>query len=189
MSGAQVVPVFSYTKDKAYFDNLLPQLNGILFPGGADIININNIWTKNADYILKYAIEQNRNGTVFPVWGTCRGWELLAYLTSGYDSNVLSPVKNETNIKNIISISEPTYLFSELSQKLKTSLESGAGILFFDHKCAVSTAYYESNEIFKNFWNITSTTTSSYSETFISGAESKEFPIYAVQFHPEKNPF
>lgn len=56
MSGAQVVPIFSYTKDKAYFDNLLPQLNGVLFPGGGTAININNIWTQNADYILKYAM-------------------------------------------------------------------------------------------------------------------------------------
>lgn len=56
MSGAQVVPIFAYTNDKNYFDKLLPKLNGILFPGGAISINIDNLWTQNADYILKYAI-------------------------------------------------------------------------------------------------------------------------------------
>lgn len=74
MSGAQVVPIFAYNKDKSYFDKLLPQLNGVLFPGGGQEININNIWTSNADYILKYAINQTNSGNPFAVWGTCLGW-------------------------------------------------------------------------------------------------------------------
>ena len=74
MSGAQVVPIFAYTKNASYFDNLLPKLNGVLFPGGAVSIDINNLWTKNADYILKYAISENKKGNMFAVWGTCLGW-------------------------------------------------------------------------------------------------------------------
>ena len=34
MSGAQVVPVYAYS-NKSYFDELLPKLNGILFPGNS----------------------------------------------------------------------------------------------------------------------------------------------------------
>jgi len=37
MSGAQVVPIMAYS-DQAYFDNLLPKLNGVLFPGNDLII-------------------------------------------------------------------------------------------------------------------------------------------------------
>lgn len=33
MSGAQVVPIFAYS-DQSYITNLLPKLNGVLFPGG-----------------------------------------------------------------------------------------------------------------------------------------------------------
>ena len=32
MSGAQVVPLFAYS-EKAYFDDILPKINGVLFPG------------------------------------------------------------------------------------------------------------------------------------------------------------
>lgn len=32
MSGAQVVPIFAYS-NQSYFDNLLPKINGVLFPG------------------------------------------------------------------------------------------------------------------------------------------------------------
>lgn len=34
MSGAQVVPIFAYSKSTEYFDKLLPKLNGVFFPGG-----------------------------------------------------------------------------------------------------------------------------------------------------------
>ncbi len=122
ISGAQVVPIFAYSKNKTYFDNLLPKINGVLFPGGGTAIDITNTWTKNADYILKYAIEQNKNGNPFPVWGTCLGWELLAYLTSGYDSKVLSSVRGESGVKNRIAIKTPSYLFGDLSTSLKNYL-------------------------------------------------------------------
>lgn len=56
MSGAQVIPIFAYS-EKSYFDNLLPKINGVLFPGGDVDIDITNRWTQNAEYIFKYAIK------------------------------------------------------------------------------------------------------------------------------------
>ena len=69
----------------------LPRLD-IDYSGGDTDLNINTTWTKNADYILKYGMEQNRKGNVFPIWGTCLGMQLLAYLTSGYDGAAIAPV-------------------------------------------------------------------------------------------------
>lgn len=54
--------------------------------------NMNNTFTKNADTIMKYAIQQNKKGNVFPIWGTCLGHQLVSFLTSGYDHNVLKAV-------------------------------------------------------------------------------------------------
>ena len=73
MSGAQVVPIFAFS-NTTVLDNLLPKINGVLFTGGSQAIDINNKWTKSADYIVKYAINENKKGNVFPVWGTCLGW-------------------------------------------------------------------------------------------------------------------
>jgi GMP synthase-like glutamine amidotransferase len=42
---------------------------------------------------MKYAMAQTERGNPFPIWGTCLGMQLLAYLTSGYDSNAISPVR------------------------------------------------------------------------------------------------
>ena len=73
MSGAQVVPIFAFS-NTSYLDSILSQINGVLFTGGGTYINIDNHWTQNADYILKYAIEQNRRGNPYPIWGTCLGF-------------------------------------------------------------------------------------------------------------------
>lgn len=45
-------------------------------------------WVKNANTILKYAMEENDKGNTFPLFGTCLGLELLAYLTSGFNNSV-----------------------------------------------------------------------------------------------------
>lgn len=56
-------------------------------------IDITNTWTQNADYVFKYAMNENKKGNVFPIWGTCLGMQLIAYLTSGYDSKAIAPVR------------------------------------------------------------------------------------------------
>lgn len=53
-AGGQVIPIF-YTSSEAELAELLPQINGVLFPGGEMPIDINNKWTKNVAYILEWA--------------------------------------------------------------------------------------------------------------------------------------
>jgi hypothetical protein len=36
MSGAQVIPIFGYS-NLSYFDEILPKINGVLFPGIDDL--------------------------------------------------------------------------------------------------------------------------------------------------------
>jgi len=77
MAGARVVPIY-YDGDEEYYDNMFKSLNGILFPGGGAEIGKNTLLTKNAKYIFEKAIEANKNGVHFPLWGTCLGFELLS---------------------------------------------------------------------------------------------------------------
>ena len=97
MSGAQVVPIFSFS-ETSEIKEILEKVNGVLFPGGAMEFSIENQWTKNADYILKYAKEENDQGRPFPLWFTCLGHELVSYLTSNYNDNILSKVNGDEAI-------------------------------------------------------------------------------------------
>lgn len=49
-------------------------------------------------------MNENSNGNVFPVWGTCLGMQLLAYLTSGYDAKAIAPVRGQVATRNTLNI-------------------------------------------------------------------------------------
>jgi GMP synthase-like glutamine amidotransferase len=58
-------------------------------------LTLNNQWTRNADAILKYAIEQTDKGNPFPIFATCLGHQLLSYLTSNYNDSILTRVHGD----------------------------------------------------------------------------------------------
>ena len=60
--------------------------------------SMNNQWTKNADAILKYAMDQNKQGNPFPIFFTCLGFQLAAYLTANYDNSILTRVHGDDAI-------------------------------------------------------------------------------------------
>ena len=49
--------------------------------------------------------QANDNGDHFPVWGTCLGFELLAFIASGNDNSVLSPT-DATNLSLPLKFTE-----------------------------------------------------------------------------------
>jgi len=113
---------------------LLPKLNGVLFPGGALDFDIEDRWTSNADFILKYAIQQNDAGNVFPIFGTCMGLQLLGYLTNDYVCP-LSPVEGQKYAINTIKFesNDKGTLFNEMPSRILTKLTTGKGMVFFNH--------------------------------------------------------
>lgn len=116
--------------------------------------------------------------------------QLLAYLTSGYDSKAIQPVRGDLAILNTLNITaSSSYLFDGVSVDIKNKLTKGQGILYFNHHYAVIPSFASSNSKFSSFWNTIAITTTSYNDPFLSVTEAKEYPIYAVQFHPEKNLF
>jgi len=134
---------------------LLPKLNGVLFPGGGVEFNINNRWTSNANYILQYAIKQNDNGNVFPVWGTCLGHQLLGFLTNNYVSP-LSAIRGQTAVMNTIKFptGDKGTLFADMSDKLIAKLTTGNGITYFNHHWAISRSTYDTNKKLSDFWKL-----------------------------------
>jgi len=82
---------------------LFESINGILFPGG-DVDFGDNAFCQNANFLLNKAIEANKKGDVFPIWGTCLGFELLHYLTADFTMDVLINVTGETNATRTLNI-------------------------------------------------------------------------------------
>lgn len=54
----------------------------VLLPGGATWFNQSNGYADAGRHIYEIAKRMNDAGIVMPIWGTCLGMELLAYVSS-----------------------------------------------------------------------------------------------------------
>ena len=95
--------------------------------------DINTQWSKNADAIFKYAKEQNDKGNLFPIFGTCMGIQLQAYLTSNYDANIISRVTGNEAIIHPLTFTGDGYIFHTLNTNQLIKISKGNGIMFFNH--------------------------------------------------------
>lgn len=57
-------------------------LHRVLIPGGATWFNQSSGYADAGRYIYNIAVEMNDRGEHMPIFGTCLGFELFAYITS-----------------------------------------------------------------------------------------------------------
>lgn len=158
----------------------------VLLPGGnADFIN-NWGYAQAGRYIYEIATEINMRGEYFPLWGTCLGFELLAYLAA-----------NDTDFRrtcNAQSIALPldftqtfiqSRMFQEAPQTVIDILDQKPVAANF-HQFCITPENFTSSGLDQS-WRIIATNKDKDGLEFISAFEHKTFPYYGVQFHPEKN--
>lgn len=183
MGGGRVVPI-SYTASKEYIRELVPQLNGLLFPGGAAAVN------DRAELLFQLALELNDNGTYFPVWATCLGFEWLVQLTTG-DLSSLDSGLDSMNISlplNFTDAAPSSRLFGRASKELYQWL-ADKPITMNNHEQGISVERFASFAKLVDFYTVLATNYDRKGLHFVSAYEAKKYPVYAVQFHPEKNSF
>ncbi|XP_062850102.1 gamma-glutamyl hydrolase [Trichomycterus rosablanca] len=184
-AGARVVPVMiNRTEDE--YTNIFKSVNGILFPGGSANLNTSG-YAKAADIFYKLALEANAKGDYFPVWGTCLGFEKLISLTSGRrllsrtnTSGVALPLTFTKDAKDC-------RMFKDFPADLVESLGKEA-LTEHSHQFSVTTESFSKCQKLKKFYRILTTSTDGEKE-FVSTMEAYYHPIYATQWHPEKNAF
>lgn len=120
--------------------------------------DITGQWTKNADAILNFAKDQNDQGNPFPVFGTCMGFQLFAYLTSNYNNTILTRVHGDQNIILPINLVADGHIFSTLTSTQKEKLTKG-GLMLFNHNWAVTLDTFYTNSFLKYVWNLVATAT------------------------------
>ncbi|XP_043100031.1 gamma-glutamyl hydrolase [Puntigrus tetrazona] len=184
-AGARVVPVTINKSDDEY-RRLFKSINGVLFPGGGASLESSG-YSKTAAIFYRLALEANSNGDYFPVWGTCLGFELLTLLTSG---KLLLSHTNTSGIAlplNFTHDVRDSKLFKDFPEDLMKSLETEQ-LTENSHQWSLTTENFTKSETLRKFYKVLSTNTAGQNE-FVSTMEAYDFPIYATQWHPEKNAF
>lgn len=187
-AGARVVPVHHDAPPavlREYFDNL----NGILFPGGG--ASLDNTTLYNAGkFFYDLSIEAfDKSGEIFPIVGHCLGFELLTIITSN-DFNILGPVdaENITLPLTFTELSSSSRMFGEAPAKIIDILGTEP-VTMNNHFYSLFPGTYETNQQLSSFYNVLSTNRDRKGVEFVSSMESVEYPIFAVQWHPEKPQF
>ncbi|XP_041523491.1 gamma-glutamyl hydrolase [Microtus oregoni] len=184
-AGARVVPI-RLDLPLTQYTELFRSINGILFPGGSASLSESE-YSNTARIFFNKAIESYDDGDYFPVWGTCLGFEELAFLVSGES---LLTLTNTVSVPLPLNFTEGALrgrMFRNFPAELLVSLALEPLTANF-HKWSLSVKNFTENEKLKKVFNILTTNTDGNIE-FISSMEGFTYPIYAVQWHPEKAPY
>ncbi|XP_015687349.1 gamma-glutamyl hydrolase [Protobothrops mucrosquamatus] len=183
-AGARVVPVRLNRSNEEY-DEIFHSINGILFPGGGVSLKTSE-FSRVAKIFYKKALEANDREDYFPIWGTCLGHQLLTYLTSGENLLIRTNTNGFTMSLNFTQASNHSRMFQDFPEEIYELLASEPVSSHF-HSWSLSMQNYTKNKKLRNFYKIL--TTNFHNVEFISTMEAYSYPIYGVQWHPEKNPF
>ena len=84
-AGARAVPIL-YTDSNETIHRKLSAVNGVLLPGGDSDISPGTSLRAAGESVVRESMAAAAVGEVYPVWGTCMGFQLAALAVSGDDA-------------------------------------------------------------------------------------------------------
>ncbi|XP_061455873.1 alpha-tocopherol transfer protein isoform X3 [Rhineura floridana] len=184
-AGARVVPIRLNRSDEEY-DKIFNSVNGILYPGGSVDLKTSEFARVSKIFYSK-ALKANDRGDYFPVWGTCLGHQLLSVLTSGEDLLTWTNTDGFALPLNFTQDTKGGRMFQDFPDDLLQVMASEPVTSNF-HFWSLSVQNFTNNKRLSKFYKILTTNVHNNVE-FISTMEAYRYPIYGVQWHPEKNQF
>ena len=188
-AGGRVLPILLDQPD-AYYESVFEQTNGILFPGGNQGIDPDDIYTEEGELLWNMAKEANDRGDHYPIWGTCLGFEELSVLETG-NGDVISLDVVATNLAlplQFVPGARNSRLFRSFSPQLLRALRTQS-ITFNSHDNGLLLSEYRSNPQLNRFFRMLSFNETPAGQFFVSTMEARDYPFYGTQWHPEKNNF
>jgi gamma-glutamyl hydrolase len=191
--GAKAVAIW-WDWDDDYLKEFVMQLNGIVIPGGdQDLISFEGNLTefcKKVKVIMDTVKELNKNGNYFPVWGVCQGFQAIALWDAPYYEVFGRNLFDALDLPiALIYEKDPrdSVLHGDLPDKLRNDLESFK-ICYDTHHDGIRPELFEKYEELRQY-SVLATAVDRNGEKYVAAYEHKEYPIFCVQYHPEKAPY
>ena len=184
--GARVVPVFNNLTASQVTD-LFRSLNGVLLPGGGANMTDSG-YARNSKLFLKLAMEAYKTGDYFPIWGTCRGMEELLTIQAGPDVLEFFDSKNDSLPLKLQDGYQKSRLLGGCPADVLSWLQE-ENLTMNYHRLGISPEVFQSTASINDFYDLLATSIDRDGKRFASVMESRDFPIYATIFHPEKSVF
>ena len=173
-AGATTIAI-PYNATLDVYRELLPQMDGLLLPGGAAPLS--------SGVVLLLDEIRHSTDRYFPVWGTCLGFEfLLQYMgatlgTGFHASNVSWPLEQVQ--RRELYASDSVY-----------AAVTRHSVTLHNHVLGLSPQAFQSDTVLSQYWQVTSINHDAKGKPFVSTIEPLDpqtWPWYGVQYHPEKN--
>eukprot|EP00347_Sterkiella_histriomuscorum_P009680 403340286 len=182
--GARTVPLI-YDGDLDTELAKLDKLNGVLYCGGSG--------AGDYDYFGKKVFEKvkqmNDDGQYMPIWGTCLGFEDLAMYTSDDSDTVLERFAADDESYSVKFLVDPktTKMFQILGSD--ANVFENYNITYNHHSWGVGPDRFKTDKGLSSIFYPTSISYDNNGVPFVSSMESKKYPFFGTQFHPEKAQF
>ncbi|XP_070580142.1 gamma-glutamyl hydrolase-like [Ptychodera flava] len=186
-AGARVVPIVLQQSEEHY-EQMFNSINGLLLPGGDPDLLESEV-ARVSKIFYKLAIKANDEGDVFPIWGTCWGFQFLMCIACNKDILVSTPDRRLSRKL----IFQPGYEQSKLFRMSVASEEivkilSKDAVAFNNHKDGVTPEVFKKYGL-EEFYQILTTNHDENGEEYISMLEAHKYPFYGSQWHPEVTSF
>jgi gamma-glutamyl hydrolase len=188
-AGARAVPVLvgNQITSEQYFETVFSGVNGLLIPGGA-VSLYDSDYAAASNWFFARAKQENDAGEVFPIWGTCLGFEMLALMANDGQPNLARCLAVDQPLPlDLLPGWEESKLLAPAAGEVLEQLSSLPVTLNSHHWCLTMENFTKFE--MEKFWRPLSTNIDQEGLEFLSAMESRDYPIYGTQFHPEKNAY
>ena len=172
--GVRVVPIPYDTKTPAAYCSMI---NGLFIPGtdrGYDVTN--RAFRRTLRVFLNWSMEPM---VYFPIWGTCFGMEALLKAT-GIRELSQHPADGRHPIHVYAS-----RMMQSFSRRFITELEDTPSTLQ-NHDYGISPQEMRRHPVLRRLFRVAATSMDENGKEYVAAMEAYRYPIYGVQFHPER---
>ncbi|CAI2371025.1 unnamed protein product [Moneuplotes crassus] len=193
-SGARAIPIVWRDSDEDIL-KLVPKMNGVLFPGGGTSLKNKDgsltEYSRKGELVLNKVKELNDQGIYYPILAICLGFQEVSQIEAPYVDTLetyyfdADDISNNVTLKSTISESK---LFNEMPQHLITAIEQ-ENITYNHHHDGVLPSAWNNHAELRDAYHLLGVSYDEKDIEYVAFVESKNYPIWGLQFHPEKNIF
>ncbi|GAB4820992.1 hypothetical protein N2152v2_008038 [Parachlorella kessleri] len=191
-AGARAVPI-RYYNSEAELHRLFKSVNGLIFPGGLTDLWMDSPYVVAARKLWQWAKEANDAGEVFPIHGTCLGFQLLHILEANVSFTQLLVDTDSVAHASTLDFTPDAHastMFGGLRSDLMGKLaDPKHNISMENHMFGLPPAHYKKWPVLEESFKILTTTKDRNGVEYVSTAEHQKYPFFATQWHPEKPPY
>ena len=194
MAGARVVPLI-ITQPWEVLQYQVEHLNGVLFTGGAkNFFNADgtlSFYAQTTCAIFNLVKKLNDQGTYYPIWGTCLGFQVMHLCVSPVRKTLqyMPDTPGHSALSVFTASASSSRIFNFLSAPVIKFLMTSDNVTFVSHNSGVPAQAYETNTKLKEMYVSLSTMKTLHGVEYVGLIEGIKYPFYGSQFHPEVNAF